>query len=1776
MLLPALPAGAAMPVVSSAAIAGSGGGADALMGIGQDDSGNIYVAGHLTQTGTGKDIWVGKYSPELVKLTTYTFDKAGFDDAAWALVVDTVTVGGVFVAGYVSSAAATSGRDIWLARFDDSLVLIASATVNGSADDWDEARGLRVYDGALYVVGHSSVTGGRAVWLGGFSLETLAMVATATVVQYGALAYDVMPVASGNVFVAGSVAPDAGSPGAAWLGQFDENLVLIGSATINGPSAGADEFRRLAADGDGGVVAVGFLNTATGASRYMRHFDASLAALSSAAFTGSGGAGEYLSDILKLADGTLFVSGSASEAPGAGGVNGLLAELSDEFVTVSSTTVRSAGTGEDHVYSFMLGANEDVYAVGWAAGSDQDALLARFSTLLPNPAYPGCATTENVGAQYRHETIQEAVGALPATLTGPSCVVIRDGATYLEQVRVSGFANAGSSITILADPGSGLTPVVSPPAASTAAFLIANSSVSLHGLKVIVSQNVPYGVWASSAYVHLSSVSVSTSGGNGIYAAGVRLGSWSSVSHSTVAVWNAHGLWLDGSRGSVVTRSTASSQGSFNAYPLFFNGAASNTVTESYISDPSGYGAVLDLGSDYNTISLTTMTSRQSSLLLDESAYNTITRSCMYAEGSDDSGAARITGGAHHNTISQSLLLGRANNAALGVSGSDYNTITQSFLIGQANGGVELGNARYTTISLSTITADNTSASALVIAGGSSSNTISQTYLANATGQGVLIDEGSVYNTLSEAAVHSSLTGLSIASGSYNTVTLSRLSSQTGMAAHLGAGAVRNTIDQSTITSRAAGAPALYLLAAASNTVQGSYIQGSTAAVVSGSTGTSFDTSVLVATSPFGGALSLRGGSVNLSVTGSIFRGGPSGRGLVLEPGNSGTVSIGSVTAAGSAKGVELSTQAAGFVLSVNSLFFEGLAAGATAVDFAGGTFVATITAASFDASAAVNVNASALNAASRVTMRLSSGARTGPIYENDPAAVVDWPGAAPSPSTPTALAASGIGLGWATLGWAAAGNLPGTVYELQRSSGTGYGLRIATTALTYFDLPLAPASTYYYRVRAINDDLVASAYASSITAVTPPVTVYPALSSVTPSSAIAGGNVPTAITGSGFDGSAALSLEKRSVGQGVWTATGSFSQPRFQGTLNKLRDGRVLLAGGLVEGVGTGRAEADLFDPAAGAWTATAPMRQGRYEFASVMLADGRVLVAGGVGPGAIVASAEIYDPALSTWTFIAPMSSVRQGPELALLPDGRVLAAGGWNGSIVLGSAEIYDPATNAWTAAPAMSAGRYLPAVTTLGDGRILITGGSGVATAEIYDPAGGAWSTAGTMSAQRYYHQTAVLPGGKVLVAGGSGSGGPTNTADVYDPATNGWTATSTMAAARFAHALVSVNGSPIVIGGQNTLALSSTEIYDPALNAWRAGPALAVGTRTYPRAVLLDDGQVLVAGGRQGMGGGTTLNTAQVLAMPSTQITATGVVVGDAQNVSGTFDLTAAATGYWDAVVRQSGGRTGRLDGGFLAYFPSPPTAPSGFAGVAQSTGSIRWSWTDESINETGFRVMSGAVNLSGDLPAGTTSWLQAGLSTATSYGPYFARAFNLGGAQDSATATRATLAAVPSVPAASGVGLGGAMLVWSAGGNPGGTVFQLERSSGAGYGLRIATTSLSYFDLPLSPASTYYYRARALNADLVASAYTSSLTVVTPPVPVHLAVASITPSSATVDTSVPAALTGTGFDGSAALSIEKRSSDQGVWTATGAFTQPRMLGEIARLNDGRVLLAGGL
>ena len=124
---------------------------------------------------------------------------------------------------------------------------------------------------------------------------------------------------------------------------------------------------------------------------------------------------------------------------------------------------------------------------------------------------------------------------------------------------------------------------------------------------------------------------------------------------------------------------------------------------------------------------------------------------------------------------------------------------------------------------------------------------------------------------------------------------------------------------------------------------------------------------------------------------------------------------------------------------------------------------------------------------------------------------------------------------------------------------------------------------------------------------------------------------------------------------------------PRDNHSATLLRDGRVLVTGGVSSGDGGGPAEksVEIYDPESGAWTFADHMFLSRYSHEATLIADGRVLVTGGFNISAFHIpsnDAELYDPVADRWSQTANMRTPRATHAAFLLQDGRVLVAGGW----------------------------------------------------------------------------------------------------------------------------------------------------------------------------------------------------------------------------------------------------------------------------------------------------------------------------------------------------------------------------------------------------------------------------------------------------------------------------------------------------------------------------------
>ncbi|MCY1021723.1 galactose oxidase-like domain-containing protein [Pyxidicoccus sp. MSG2] len=258
------------------------------------------------------------------------------------------------------------------------------------------------------------------------------------------------------------------------------------------------------------------------------------------------------------------------------------------------------------------------------------------------------------------------------------------------------------------------------------------------------------------------------------------------------------------------------------------------------------------------------------------------------------------------------------------------------------------------------------------------------------------------------------------------------------------------------------------------------------------------------------------------------------------------------------------------------------------------------------------------------------------------------------------------------------------------------------------------------------------------------------------------------------------------------------------------LADGKLLFSGGHITS-DVGLNDASLFDPFSSSWIRLPDMNAGRWYPTNTTLSNGDVLVLSGEmnGSGDINTLPQRFLAATRTWkNMTTARLTLPLYPKMFLAPSGRLFYAGPGRASRWLSTA-----GTGTWSTGPSSNFGTrsYGPAVYV--DARVYVIGGGDppTATTEVIDlnldtPT---WRYVSSMGTRRRQHNATLLPDGTVLVTGGSSGSG-------FDNASN-----------------------PVF----------QAELYDPTANTWRPLASNTVYRGYHSTALLLPDGRVMSAGGR---------------------------------------------------------------------------------------------------------------------------------------------------------------------------------------------------------------------------------------------------------------------------------------------------------------------------------------
>jgi hypothetical protein len=173
---------------------------------------------------------------------------------------------------------------------------------------------------------------------------------------------------------------------------------------------------------------------------------------------------------------------------------------------------------------------------------------------------------------------------------------------------------------------------------------------------------------------------------------------------------------------------------------------------------------------------------------------------------------------------------------------------------------------------------------------------------------------------------------------------------------------------------------------------------------------------------------------------------------------------------------------------------------------------------------------------------------------------------------------------------------------------------------------------------------------------------------------------------------------------------------------------GQVLLLGGVTVPGGSS-SSVHLVDLATGMCTPQPGVLHARWEFAAAKLRDGRVVCAGGGGPGHI--SAEVFGPPLQggadaawTWSALPKMSVCRYSSCGCVMSDGRFAVFGGGSNTCEALTFHGDNYADAQWEPLPPMHDVRMGSACAAVA-GCVIVVGGDGHKSCEVYREALGRW-------------------------------------------------------------------------------------------------------------------------------------------------------------------------------------------------------------------------------------------------------------------------------------------------------------------------------------------------------------------------------------------------------------------------------------------------------------------
>jgi uncharacterized delta-60 repeat protein len=369
------------PPIIQRTLNGIANGDDEAVAVAVDPQGDLIAAGFLRNFGSRTDFTVAKFDPDGVPLWQRTLHgTADGDGRARSVAVD--RQGNIFVAGSVTNRG--TGADFTAAKLSPDGALLWQKSLHGTTTGDAEARGVAVDGQGNIIAAGFTTNAGTGVDLtvakldpdGGLLWQkSLHGTAEGVVEDFAsAVAVD----AQGNVLVAGTTR-NTGMGADFTVAKLSPDGLPLWQKSINGTANGSDGASAVAVDSQGNVAAAGFTtNEGTGFDFTVARYSPGGDLLWQKSINGTANSADIAVSVAVDGPGNVIAAGTTRNA-GTGG-DFTVMKFNPDGVSLWQQALNGTSSGDDFAASVAVDGQGNAVAAGSTAnaGADHDMTVAKF------------------------------------------------------------------------------------------------------------------------------------------------------------------------------------------------------------------------------------------------------------------------------------------------------------------------------------------------------------------------------------------------------------------------------------------------------------------------------------------------------------------------------------------------------------------------------------------------------------------------------------------------------------------------------------------------------------------------------------------------------------------------------------------------------------------------------------------------------------------------------------------------------------------------------------------------------------------------------------------------------------------------------------------------------------------------------------------------------------------------------------------------------------------------------------------------------------------------------------------------------------------------------------------------------------------------------------------------------------------------------------------------------------------------------------------------------